>query len=105
MVLGLSTIGIGDPTWRQAHQPLHEGWRRTWPAALGQKRRGWSWLSDDVFPSGDGVGVASPAAKMSSIRDHKVSEALFLLGEPSGPWRARSMIWCESAIVPRLART
>lgn len=42
---------------------------------------------------------------MSSIRDHSVSDALFLLGQPVGPLSARSMIWCESAIVPRLART
>ena len=43
--------------------------------------------------------------KMPSIMDHNVSDSSLLPGEPVDPLRARSMIWCESAIVPRLALT
>ena len=96
---------VGDPTWRQTHQPLHELRRGARPLVFVQECWGWCGSSGDVFPLGDGVGVASPAVKMPSISDHSVSESLFLLAEPCGPSRARSMIWCESAIVPRRART
>jgi hypothetical protein len=61
--------------------------------------------SGDVLPPGDGIGVASPTLNSPSIRDHSVSDSPLLLGEPAGPWSTKSMIWCDSAIVPRRART
>lgn len=75
----------------------------------GRRRRsgGWRWRGSpgDPLPAGDGVGVASPALNSRSIRDRRVSDSALLLGEPAGPWRAKSMIWWDSAMVPRLART
>lgn len=57
--------------------------------------RSWCDSSGDVLPTSHGVGIASPAVKMSSVSDHNVAESLCLLSEPSGPWSARSMIWCD----------
>ena len=100
-------VAIRDPPSRQAHEPFNEC--RCWAGAVGVVivQEGWRWrgASGDVFPSGDSVGVASPALNSPSIRDHSVSDSALLLGEPLGPWSARSMIWCDSAIVPRRART
>lgn len=96
---------VGDPAGGEAHEPFNELRGRTWCCSHAQE--GWcrGWSAGDVLPSGDGVGIASPAVKMLSISDHSVSEAVFLLGEPCGPLRARSMIWCDSAIVPLRACT
>ena len=98
-------VSVGDPSGRQAHEPFDERW--CWAGSVGvvQERRGGRGASGDVFPAGDGVGVASPALNSPSIRDHSVSDSALLVGEPAGPWSAKSMIWCESAIVPRLALT
>lgn len=81
----------GNPTRRQAHEPLHEFWRRPWPCSVYQECRGRSIAAGDLFPFGYCLGVSSPAAKMSSIRDHSVSDSLLLVCEPAGPLRARSM--------------
>ena len=100
------TMGrVSDPAGRESHEPLDE--RRRWSRVgdLRQERRSRSRSSYDLLPSRDGGGVASPALNSPSIRDHSVSDSLLLLGEPAGPWRVKSMIWCDSAIVPRLART
>ena len=105
MVLGLSTIGIGDPTWRQAHQPLYELGCGPWPNTIVQEGRGGSFSTCDVLPSSYSFGVLSPAVKMPSIRFHSVSDSALHFGEPCGPFKARSITWCESAIVPRRART
>ena len=96
---------IGEPGGRESHEPLHE--LRCWTRAIlvPQECGRWCDSSGDVLPTSHGVGIASPAVKMSSVSDHNVAESLCLLSEPSGPWSARSMIWCESAIVPRLAFT
>ena len=98
-------VGAGDPACGQAHEPFDERGCRA--GAVGVVQEGWRGrgASGDVFPTGDSVGVASPALNSPSIRDHSVSDSALLLGEPAGPWRAKSMIWWDSAIVPRLART
>ena len=96
---------IGEPGGRKSHEPLHELGCWTRATLVLQERGRWRDSSGDVFPAGHGVGIASPAVKMSSVSDHNVSESLCLLSEPSGPWSTRSMIWCERAIVPRLAFT
>ena len=76
---------VGDPPGREAHEPFHElgCWSR--PCGFVQKCGGWGFSSGDVFPAGDRSGVASPAVKMPSIRLHRVSDSVFLLGEPCGP--------------------
>src|SRR5699024_2581211 len=105
LVVSESMIRVGDPARFETHQPLYELWCRPRPFRLVQERRRGGASSADVFPSGDGSGVASPAVKMPSIRDHSGADSLLCVGEPCGPCRARSMIWCDSAIVPRRART
>lgn len=59
----------------------------------------------DVLPPDDGVGVSPPAVKMPSMSDHRVSDSFRHSIELIGPFKARSMIWCESAIAPQRART
>ena len=92
-------VAVGHPSSRKAHEPFDEF--RCWAGAAGVVQEGWRWWgsSGDVFPSGDGLGVASPALNSPSIRDHRVSDSALLFGEPSGPWSAKSMIWCDSAIL------
>lgn len=66
---------VGDPRAREAREPFHELRRRSWPCGLVQE--GWcgGGSAGHVFPSGDGVGVASPASKMLSIRFHSVADS------------------------------
>src|SRR5699024_7200408 len=104
-VRGQLVHGIGDPADGQAHQPFHERRRRSRSAGLVQDRGGGGVSGGDVFPSGDGAGVSPPATKMVSIRANSVSGSFCLAGEPAGPWRARSITWWLSAIVPRRAFT
>ena len=85
LILRQPVVGVGDPAVGEAHEPFHElgCWSR--PCGFVQKCGGWGFSSGDVFPSGDRSGVASPAVKMPSIRLHRVSDSVFLLGEPCGP--------------------
>ena len=92
LVLAKAVRGISDPAWFETHEPLNELRRGPWPLPVFQECWGGGVPPGDVFPSGDSSGVASPAAKMSSIRDHSVSDPLLCCGEPCGPCRARSMI-------------
>lgn len=88
LVLRQSVVGVSDPSGREPHDPFHELGCWSWPFAFVQEVQecgGWCFPSGDVFPSGDGSGVASPAVKMPSIRCHSVSGSACLLGEPSGP--------------------
>ena len=105
LIRGEPVSRVGDPACGEAHEPLRE--LRCWPWSNVVVQEDWcrGCSAGDVFPSGDGVGVASPLSKLCSISDHSVSDSSFLFGKPSGPCRARSMTWCDSAIVPRLART
>jgi hypothetical protein len=86
-------VAVGDPPSRQAHQPLHERRCRAWDVGVVHEHWRWRGTSGDVFPAGDGVGVASPALNSPSIRVHSVSDSALLLGEPAGPCSANSMIW------------
>lgn len=85
LVGGESGRGVGNPARRESHEPFEEVRCGTGAARLVDQRRGRCESASDVFPSGYGVGVSSPAVKMSSISDHNVSDSSFLLGEPSGP--------------------
>ena len=62
-------------------------------------------MSGHVLPSRNGRCIFSPLSNICSTSVHNVSDSAGLIGEPSGPWSAKSMIWCESGIVPRLAFT
>ena len=91
LVVGEAMISVGDPTGFEAHQPICEFRCGPRPLCLTQQRWCGGGPSGDVFPSGDGWGVASPAVKMSSTSNHSLSDSVFCLGEPAGPCRARSM--------------
>lgn len=82
---------VSHPSGGEAHKPFHELRCRSRPGGFVQERGGWGGSSGDVFPSGDGVGVASPASKMVSIRLHSVSGSFCLTREPCGPFKARSI--------------
>lgn len=97
--------GVGDPACGEPHEPLHELRRGSRAFLLVQDRGGGGGSAGDVLPSGDCVGVSPPAVKMSSMRANSVSDSFQLAGEPIGPFRARSITWCDRAIVPRRART
>ena len=101
----VARLGVSDPSLWEPHEPFDE--RRCWARSVGVVQECWGRCcpSCDVFPAADDVGVASPALNSPSISDHSVSDSRLLVGEPCGPWSAKSMIWCDSAIVPRLART
>lgn len=99
-----SSLSATHPVGRPMSHSTNAGAGRG-PSASFRRAGAGAGPSGDVFPPGDGVGVASPALNSPSINDHSVSDSALLLGEPAGPWSAKSMIWCDSAIVPRRART
>ena len=92
LVLGEPVRGVGDPIGFEAHLPFDERGRRSWPGLVVQEGWGGRFSSGDVFPAGDGVGVASPSANMLSTRLNSVSASFRLAGEPVGPCRVKSMI-------------
>lgn len=83
---------VGNPSLREAHQPLDKLRGRPRAGGVVHERGCWCRSPDDVFPDSDGGCVVSPPLKMSSIRDHSVSGSRCLSGEPGGPFSARSMI-------------
>lgn len=97
--MGQPETWVGDPARSKAHQPLHELGRWARRARLAQDRGRWCGPFGDAFPSSDGDGVASPAAKKSSISANVAS------GEGCRRLSTWSITWWLSAIVPRRALT
>ncbi|GAA1318154.1 hypothetical protein GCM10020360_13440 [Nonlabens tegetincola] len=73
---------VDNPASVEAHQPFEKCWCGSRRARLVEKCRRGSLVSSDVFPSGYGVGILSPAVKIPSIRVHNVSDSFRHAGEP-----------------------
>lgn len=78
LVRSQPTVRIGNPASGKPHQPLHESWRRPRRLVISQEGRSRRGPSYDVLPSGDRVGIASPAVTMSAIRDHSIPDSSLL---------------------------